>query len=68
MTNMIGSRRLVAYLVAILGVFTVEIVNKFSGGGISANAQIALLGVSAVHFGGIAFDKVQKSKSGVDEK
>lgn len=57
-----GKRRFLSYLATIACITAVEIVNKYSGGGWSAFGQGAMLGASAVYFGGAAIDKYKNGK------
>ena len=63
-----GKRRLVAYLSTLGGIVAVELLNQFDGGGMSMYGQAALLGSSAVYFGGVTVDKFKNGGDGGGEE
>ncbi len=67
---MTGKRRFLSYIAAVVAMSAVEIVT--SGGnptpqGMSMQFMQALVGVSAIHFTGVAADKVMKHRHGGQE-
>ena len=62
-----GKRRLVAFLSSVASIMSVEIINPVTGGGLSGNAQIALVGLGALYFANVAIDKYARAKNGQGE-
>jgi hypothetical protein len=60
---MTGKRRWSAYLAASVMMTLVEYLTNSNGLGMSLNYQVAMLGVSGIHFGGIAMDKFKNGSN-----
>lgn len=65
---MTGKRRWSAYVISIVLMSAVEYLANGTEQGMSLSYQAAMIGVSALHFGGVAIDKFKNGKNDGDGK